>query len=456
MTEYLITVAILFGIFLIGAGRRFGYLSAISLFVYAQSVMAIGIIPSLEMGNAADEVHAWLIIGTLTVVVLTATAYAMFLRSGRRDYAPDVDYVYPKTSTWALLLLSIAVCVLYYSAIGYIAFFESLQSIEGGGDEDIADLRIQSYSGSRYLFPGYVNQFKNSLLPALVMVIIIAAFRFRARGRHLLTIALVPMTLVFLLGTGQRAPFVRALIFITITFYLIAPKKMKKYAPRIVLAGLPLFFLTTVATGRAARELAEADGLFGTTQVLFEQLLFRIFGSSQLGSVVGFRWAYSQNIPAGSEWAQSILGLLPGQAGSDTANQIFALLYGSTRGTAPLSLWGSAYYNFGMGGSLLLAFFLGLLLCALSQKALMFKKMSVIQATGVAGVSMASGLWISDGPTTPLNAGLLAFAFLWIWGARVARNHEVRQAKLLNAQGHNSLGPITLSTNTKRQSHKRW
>lgn len=439
MTEYLLLVFVILGVFLLGAGRRFGYLSAVSLFVYAQSVMAIGIIPSLEAQSAADETHVWLIVGTLSVVVLTATAYSMFLRGGRRAYAPVVDYDYPPKTTWLLILLSIGICALYYAAIGYIAFFESIQSIAGGGDEDIADLRIQSYSGSRYLFPGYVNQFKNSLLPALVMVVGVAAFHFRSRGRHWLVILLVPITLVFVLGTGQRAPFVRALIFVTIAFYLIAPKSMKKYAPRLALVGVPLFFLATFATGRAGEELAEADGPLGMVQVFFEQLLFRIFGSSQLGSVVGFRWVYDQSIPTGSEWTQSLLGLLPGQAGSDTANQIFALLYGSTRGTAPLSLWGSTYYNFGMEGSLLLAFFLGLLLCIISQKSLKMTDINVIQATGVAGVSMTFGLWISDGPTTPLNAGLAAFAILWIWGGQIAKRRRQEPT------GRSAAHPLTVS-----------
>lgn len=428
MTEYLFLVFVMFGVFLIGAGRRFGYLSAVSLFVYAQSTMAIGIIPSLEAGSPADETHVWLIIGTLFVVVLTASAYALLLRGGRAAYAPQVDYEYPKKPTWFLILVSIAVCALYYAAIGYIAFFESLQSLAGGGTEDIADLRIQSYSGSRYLFPGYVNQFKNSLLPALVMVVSVAAFHFRSRGRHMLVILLVPLTLVFVLGTGQRAPFVRALIFVTIAFYLIAPKNMKRYAPRLALVGVPLFFVATFATGRAGQQLAAADGVFGMARVFFEQLLFRIFGSSQLGSVVGFRWAYDQTIPTGSEWAQSIVGLLPGQKGPDTANQIFALLYGSTRGTSPLSLWGSAYYNFGMEGALLIAFFLAILLCILSQRALKLTDINVIQATGVAGVSMTFGLWISDGPTTPLNAGLVAFSFLWFWGGQISKRRRRKKS----------------------------
>lgn len=427
MTEYLILVFVLLGVFLIGAGRRFGYLSAISLFVYAQSIMAIGIIPSLVATERADEAHVWLIVGTLAVVVITATAFATLLRGGRQAYAPEVDYSYPPKSTWALLLLSIGICILYYASIGYIAFFESIQSIVGGGQEDIADLRIQSYSGSRYLFPGYVNQFKNSLLPALVMVVGVAAFHFRSRGRHMLMLLLVPLTLVFVLGTGQRAPFVRALIFVTIAFYLIAPKNMKRYAPRIALVGLPLFFVATFATGRAGQQIAAAESPFGIVQVFFEQLAFRIFGSSQLGSVVGFRWAYDQSIPTGSEWSQAIVGLLPGETGPDTANQIFALLYGSTRGTSPLSLWGSSYYNFGMEGSLLIAFFLAILICVISMKALKVTHTNVIQATGVAGVSMTFGLWISDGPTTPLNAGLIAFAFLWVWGAQIEKRRALRR-----------------------------
>lgn len=423
MSDYLPLLFAMLAIYVFAAGRRFGHLSAISLFVYAQAVMAVGVLPSLVPTLRADLVHASLILWTFAAITGTAVAYsALTMRSSRRSYAPVVSYGYNRTSVWAIIVISLIICALYYASIGYIAFFESLRSLSSGAEQDIAGLRLESYAGARYLFPGYVNLFKNALLPALVLVVLAYAYHYRTQGRHLVTILLVPATLVFLLGTGQRAPLVRTLAFVAITLYLVAPKDMARHAPRISLIGLPLFFLATFATGRAAQELARAEGAGGVITVFFNQLLFRIFGSSQLGAVVGFRWVYEQEqIPFGSEWAQGLVGLLPGQKGPDTANQIFALLYGSTRGTAPLSLWGSAYYNFGMVGALVIAVAIALVLSKLSHSVASLPAINVLEATGLAGMSMTFGLWISDGPTTPLNAGLPAFLFLWLWGRAAER-----------------------------------
>ena len=44
--------------------------------------------------------------------------------------------------------------------------------LSGQSDADITTLRLNSYSGSQYFAPGYVNQFKNVLLPALVVIVI--------------------------------------------------------------------------------------------------------------------------------------------------------------------------------------------------------------------------------------------------------------------------------------------
>lgn len=422
MSEYLTLVFAALVVYLISAGQRLGHLSGMSLFVYAQAIMAVGIIPSLDPLSRADQTHALVIVGTFLVLTLTSVGYSfLFVTKTRKMYNPTVDFDYPRTSVWLLTIVSLGISVLYYASIGYIAFFESMQSIINGTGEDLANLRLQSYSGSRYLFPGYVNQFKNALLPALVLVIIVAAFRLKERHRILAAITLIPATLIVLLGTGQRAPFVRVLIFAVVALYLIAPKNMRRYAPRIALIGLPIFFLSTFATGRAATDLTQADGLGGTIGVFFEQLAFRIFGSSQIGATTGFRYIFNQNIATGSEWRESILGLLPGQAGSDIANQIFALLYGSTRGTAPLSLWGSVYYNFGTGGCLVIAAAIALLLSRMSKSTNALTRTNVIQLAGISGTYITMGLWISDGPTTPLNAGLVVYLFLWVWGGRIAR-----------------------------------
>lgn len=420
MPEYLSFVYAVLAIYLVSAGRRLGFLSPLSVFVYTQSIMTIGILPGLERTIAADRIHAALLLVTLGVVVGVGIFGSFVGSSTRKRYEPQVDYRYPR-SVWVWVIISLGVCVLYYASIGYISFFESIDSIINGGSEDIAGSRLEAYAGTRYLFPGYVNQFKNALLPALVFVILAASFRDRKRSRWFTVAILVPATLIFLLGTGQRSPLVRVLVFLAVVLYLVAPRRAGRYLPRIVLVGVPIFFVATFATGRATSSLQAAEGLWGQIGVLFEQLVYRIFGSSQTASIAAFRYVDGLDRANGADWAQSLMGLLPGQPGSTVSNEVFAILYGSTRGNAPPSLWGSAYYNFGFVGTLVVAGIIAIVLCVLSLAANRINRTNLVQLSGVAGVTMTFGLWISESPVTVLNGGLAIYLLLWGWGTSIDR-----------------------------------
>ncbi|WEK62312.1 MAG: hypothetical protein P0Y60_06035 [Candidatus Microbacterium colombiense] len=431
MPELLLFVFLLTGIFAITAGHRFGHLSAISLFTYAQATMAAGTLPALDTTIAADQTHGSLIMltfGTLVVVSIVASFTNRRDASTRAAYAPEIDFEVPRRSVTFWIVVSIAICIGYFASIGYIAFFESLESLAGNTGEDLAGLRLESYAGSRYFFPGYVNQFKNALLPALTIAALVSAYHFHRRGRTLLALTLVPATLVFLLGTGQRAAFVLALALATVAAYFITPRSFKKYAMRVAVVGLGLFFLTTVASGRVAADLRAASGLGQQIGILFEQLAFRVLGSNQTSSVTGFRYVYELDIPFASEWWQGLVGLLPGQTGSDLSNRIFQVLYGSTRGTSPLSLWGAAYHNLGLPGSIVLAAVLAMILCAISTTVNKRKQTNLIQLVGMAGVTVTLGTWIADGPTSVLNSGLAMYVIVWWWGSRI----EVRKARALD------------------------
>ncbi len=422
MPELLLFVFALVGLYAITAGARFGHLSVISLFVYAQAMMAAGTLPALDPAQPADEMHGTLIMLTFSTLVVVAFVASFVNRERtRKNYAPEVDYAIPTKSVAFWIILALAVSAGYFASIGYIAFFESLQSIAGDTNEDLAGLRLESYAGSRYFFPGYVNQFKNSLLPALTIAAIVSAYHFRKTGRMVLALILIPATLVFLLGTGQRAAFVLALALAVVSAYLIAPKNFKKYALRVGLLGVALFFLTTIAGGRAADDLRAAAGFGQQIGILFEQLAFRLFGSNQLSSVVGFQYVYEQQIPAGSEWWQGIVGLLPGQAGSDLSNRIFQVLYGSTRGTSPVSLWGSAYHNFGLPGAIVLAALLAIIFCRIATKINTTQHTNLIQIVGMAGVTVVLGTWIADGPTSIINTGVVMYMVIWWWGSRLEK-----------------------------------
>lgn len=421
MAEATLWIVVLLALFIATAGSRFGHMSLISLFTYAQAVMALGTLPLLDPTLEADQMHALLIVMTFGALVFTAFV-STFLnsKSRRANYAATVDYTHPKF-VWVLIWISIGVSALYYAAVGYLAFFEALKSLMEGSEADIAGLRLESYAGSRYLYPGYVNQFKNALLPALVIVVVIASFHARKSGRWLSALFFGGITIVFLLGTGQRGAFVTAAVLAVVTLYFVSPDKAPRYTLRFALVAIPLFFIATFATGRASSDLLAAENPLAVVGVMFDQLAFRLLGSNQLTSTVGFHYVYTQEIPFASEWIKGFVGLLPGQEGSDLSNRIFAMLYGSTRGTAPLSVWGAAYHNLGFVGALIFAVILAIIFCAISARANMKTNVNLVQLAGIAGVTATLGTWIADGPVSFLNKGLVVYVLLWWWGNRIEK-----------------------------------
>ena len=419
----ILALLILLVLFLLGPGRRFGRLSGVSLFLYAQTAMAFGTIPLLDPHLESDRMHCAVIVLTYFAYVITTVVASLLAgRFAPRTTPPEVDVFHPGLGTWCLLLLSAGISVLYFSAIGYVAFVESLRGALSNSPVDAATLRLESYTGSRYLFPGYVNQFKNSLLPALVAVVIPSLFARRVPGRVLITGSLVLLSTFLLLGTGQRGAFVTFLL-VTIVYLSIAYRsRFRAIALWIGAAGTLFFFLATIASGRAAAELQAAASPLDKLAVLTKQLVYRILGSNQESSVAGFRYIYDRPVQYGRDWAESFLGLLPGVRGSDLDNHIFATLYGgSLRGTSPPSIWGSSYYNFGLLGSVVLAVVLALVLLKVAQLGSRVRRMSTLQAVGLAGMHVVLGTWIAGTPTYLLNFGLGVYLLLWLWGRSATR-----------------------------------
>ena len=67
-------------------------------------------------------------------------------------------------------------------------------------------MRLDSYGAGAYLFPGYVNQFKNVILPALAIVVVHYLFGIGYRYRVMVSVVLIGLALLGLLGTGNAVP----------------------------------------------------------------------------------------------------------------------------------------------------------------------------------------------------------------------------------------------------------
>lgn len=432
MAELSWIVVAIYAIYMAIVPRRSGLITASTIFMTTNLVMAVGTLPILDPDIEADRVHAAVICLSLaTVAGVLIAASTTF--GGRFAAVPmrQRTRAYPATRTlWILIGVSSLICIAYYWALGYNVFFLGVYAYATGTPLDITSLRLDSYSGSQYLFPGYVNQFRNVLLPALSLVTIIALFRSRSRQRWWVATGLTLANLVFMLGTGQRGAFVTFMLVVVTVIAFVSPRAFWRWMPLVAAAAIPLFLVATFALGRAQIELDSASGPLEQLGVLFGQLAFRIFGSNQEASVAGFRFIHDLPTQWGGEWWQAVIGLLPGVRGSDISNQIHAVLYGSDRGTAPLSVWGSTFYNFGFGGVVVIAILLALAVHSIDRARLATQHCNTLEVVGAAGVSVIVGTWVAGDSTYLLNAGAAVFAALWYWGRRVQSTGALRMPLL--------------------------
>lgn len=409
------------------------------IFVIQQLVMFLGIAALVDARITADRVQLYVYLAALCLFVFGAVAGELFsgltLSQMRVWWSAPIEVESNPGFNLVLAglaLVSIAVSVAYYVAVGYNMFLLGIWSIITGQGplQDPSSLRIAAYSTDRYLAAGYVNQFKNILLPLVVSFCIARYALKHKKGDRWAAVCLLPLALVFLLGTGQRYAMFQA-GFISIVFLLACLPKTKRRAlvSWIVVTTIPLLLFSTLLLGRSVQSVGGASDAVS----LAGGFINRFTQDNQACTVIGFRYVYDRPLQLfHGEWARGLGTLIPGHERSvDTglANEVFAQIYGSPRGTAPVSIWGVAWYDFGFPGVALLGLSLGLFSSFLYARLLRGRK-TLVRLLVYAGYSVTIGLWAVGGPDGLANDGFVAILMFGI----LVRLFATRQGS--------SLGPL--------------
>ena len=403
---YLILAAYYLGYFT--RGRRL--LNPGALFVFSQLVVFTGTLSLTEPGIVADEAYlVVMLIGLLTFVMgsVIVSLLMPISRSKVKQWWASEQKVENQelfnSKLYGLLIVCILISSVYYYFVGRILFIEAFLSlISGQGQlDDVAGMRLDAYAGDRYLAPGYVNQFKNVLLP-LLLAFLGARYILLKRKSDLWTaLFLSPFSLIFLVGTGQRAAFFWVFCILSIFFWGVLPRKSGRRANILLMMGAVLLLsILTVILGRVSQDANPLSSLFE-----------RIFHDNQISGVVAFRYLYDLPTCWGSEWGERLVGLLPGYRGSTLDNDIFSIMYVSRRGTSPPTIWGSAWYNFGYIGVIVFGFSLGTIY-QLIYRRLLSKPRTLFRQLIYAAFTIILGLWLAGGPDTLANTGLVTICML--------------------------------------------
>jgi oligosaccharide repeat unit polymerase len=336
---------------------------------------------------------AWLIFASSNTVKLTQTYFSKELED---DPRVTRQFIY------GTVFLSAIITFAYYRAVGYNLFLDALP---GKDIVDFKSARIASYSGKNYYAPGYVNQFKNVLLPFGLYVVCV--WLYQGNSRRLVKLSTYGISALVcayvLLGTGQRAPLVYSFLSLLFGISVIYKLRFKWVAPAIAIL-VTLFGLFSVLNGRA-----ETFDMVSAITAVGE----RAFVNDQQEGLWGFRYVLDLDFAWFSDWARGIIGILPSQKGSFLAHELYYLQHGTTRGTSNLSTVGSTYYNGGYPAIFVFYFLLGCFYAYVYVRMLTGRK-TVLRSMAYGGGIFLLSVFVAGPPVVLLNKGVLAFLLLMI------------------------------------------
>lgn len=382
--------------------RKISLMNPIFWFIIFNWVMGVGVLFLLNFENDIDIVHANLTLMTLLFFCIGAffsikffNIDGLYIKFWNRD---KIITKFDIKIASIFFFISVIASLIYYKLVGYNLFFSALL---GGGVDDFTSMRLEAYAGESYFAPGYFNQFKNTLLP-ITFIYLIFALKSGFK-KNIFIILGAAIVLYSLLGTGQRTFLVMA--FILYFFILFGVNRSKinyTYLTLMFSVVLVFFGFGSVLLGRT-EDLSFVDTV--------SQFFYRVFASNQYTSVVGFQYIYDKDIIIGSDWLKSLTGVLPGMKGSTISSEIFAVIFGSTRGTAPLSTWGSFYYNFGFFGTCLGAFILAWFY-SYFYYIFISGNSNLLRVVLYGGLFLYLSIWLAGSPMQIINNGALAVLIL--------------------------------------------
>ncbi len=373
-------------------------------FILFQWIYGLGTIVLLDFRLDSDVTYFILLfLALLTFIAGALAASSAFPLAGARGSFLRTPLETDKRETKILLLLltilSVAVTSAYYYAVGYNLLWDALFF---GSIRDVVSARLAAYSGDSYFAPGYVNQFKNVILPLGLTTVGVWFWQAGRRGMlRLWLLGAVPLALFALVGTGQRTFLVFAALSVVFGLSTIV-RIGTPYAVASLAIALGTFGVMSVYLGRI-----EALGVWA----IIQQLARRVFFEEQYAGWIAFRFVYELDTSWFKEWAVGLMGISAWHPGSDLDARVFEVLHGSRRGTANLSTTGSAYYNGGVLGMAGLYFAMGWSYVAVFYRFLRGRRTPLrTVAYGALVVHLAT--FVSGAPVTLLNRGLAAILLL--------------------------------------------
>lgn len=386
------------------------YISAGLIVSVGQLLMFCGIAKLASFDVKADVI----LIGLYLLGYLFFISFYIILC---RDYdvssipfnTKDKISLYQYRILYCMIIGSTLISIAFFALSGVNIIQTMISAIVTRSSTDISQLRkaITFTRGS-----GAVYQLRNFVLPLSVMFFVI----FEKGKKRYFGIIFLPITILLLIGSGQRAGLV-FLILISIVSVLFSVKIGKNYVntdvslARTAKKRKKRIYIITALLVIAFAMLTVLNGRDQVSGSLVKAVQDRFLNDNQACAILGFRYIYNRDITYGADWFNMFIDLFRENQYTPVSALIHAQLYGSLEGTAPPCIWGSAYYNFGVFGIVLNALFLAFMSKTL-YAGLCRKENNSLRLLMYGALFVLFGTWVADSPIMLLNGGFLVVIFM--------------------------------------------
>lgn len=389
------------------------FISPAGIFYAIQILMLSGLIQKYDFQNyKSDYVLVLLYFTGNLMVFLGNHINVVFVIDKNQRNKQLKELAYNSTRMMIICIILMVVSMVFFARNGN-AFIMSIRLFLSGASENIIELRR---SITRARGSGFIYIFRIYIIPYIVLYYIL----YGEKKERILGVTLLPITLLLTVASGQRGGLAYVITMMTISIIMNNHYVNKKRVIQnttfifVLLFSILGFTLLTIFNGRVS-----GGNIRGA-------VVNRFIFDNQGADLSSFRHViYGSGVKYGYEWLMNLLNIIPGFSSPGfhgLASETFKAIYGSYRGTAPPSIWGSMYYNWGFVGTVFWSFLLGILFRMVY---LQFKKYNINTRSihYFAFLFFTLGSWFADGPQYLFNGGFLELiAVSWFLSIHATKN----------------------------------
>lgn len=335
------------------------HMTAVSVFFWRSLLFAIGIFVAPQTGDAFYMSWLWYSNLGLGMFVLGAwasrsqTKPTMSFAEWRERPMFDDLRGHPMLVLFGVVAASVLVGLVFVVSVGPNNLLTGISGALAGDFDRLAIRESRATIAERAAIPvGYAAQFTAILLPTCLMVLWLRTKVNPKLGVRLVIIGLAAFDVYAMTASGSRKFLFETVAITLILFGKRTGPLPSAYRPTrmmwllVGMAVLAVFVLSTAGQGRIS---IESPSSIASQTV--DNVYNRVSGRLATTDVRAAELLADESPVWGREWVDTLKTLSPGTEDVQTlSSRLHEGIFGNPAGNLPLTVWSSAWYNFGALG----------------------------------------------------------------------------------------------------------